>query len=59
MRRSNFISAGLLVALICLVVPGKSQEVSKYNLGVMLQKGQLITTPANQTKRLKIPCPAR
>ena len=59
MRRSKFISAGLFIALICLVVPGKSQEVSKYNLGVMLQKGQLITTPANQTKRLKIPCPAR
>ena len=53
MRRSNFISAGLLVSLICLVLSGKSQEVSKYNLGVMLQKGQLIITPANQTKALE------
>jgi len=50
MRCSKFISAGLLISLICLVVPGKAQQVSKYNLAAMLQKEQLITTPANQTK---------
>ena len=53
MRNRKSISAGLLISFIGIVVLGKAQQVSKYNLAAMLQKGQLITTPANQTNALE------
>ena len=47
------ISIGLSLSLFCWLAPVNAQQVNEYNLAAMLQKGQLITTPANQTKALE------